>query len=114
MNELATTDLAVARSFYEDLFRWTTEGLDAGRDGPLALAFNDETLNASSWGVSGGAGPHWRPVFTVESIEAALAQVRGLSGKGVRGPLELPDGSTALALDPQGALFGLFAGEVDP
>ncbi len=43
-----------------------------------------------------------------------MRAMRGLGGKEILGPLEIPDGSIAIALDPQGALFGLFAGEVDP
>jgi predicted enzyme related to lactoylglutathione lyase len=34
MNELVTTDIDAARSFYEGLFGWTTEAWDTGPDGP--------------------------------------------------------------------------------
>jgi len=114
MNELATTDVEAARSFYGNLFGWRTETLDGGGDGPLALAHIGETLNAGFFAVQGGAPPHWRPVFTVESTETAMDQARELGGTRLLEPLELPDGSIAMALDAQGALFGLFAGEVDP
>ena len=115
MNELATTDIDAARSFYEGLFGWTTEMVDTGPDGPpMVLAHNGETLNASFSAVEEGEPPHWRPYFTVDSTEAAVERVRELGGKELLAPLEIPDGSIALALDPQGALFGLFAGEVDP
>jgi uncharacterized protein len=115
MNELATTDLEAARRFYEGLFGWMTETVDTGPDGPpMVFANNAETLNASFSAVQGGAPAHWRPYFTVESTEAAVERVRELGGQVLLGPLEHPDGSIAIVLDPQGALFALFAGEVDP
>jgi predicted enzyme related to lactoylglutathione lyase len=114
MNELATTDIEAARSFYEGLFGWTTETVDAGPEGPLALAHNGETLNASFFAVRDGAPAHWRPVFTVESTETAVERVCELGGKQLLEPLELPDGSIAMVLDPQGVLFALFAGDTDP
>ena len=115
MNELATTDMEAAGSFYGDLFGWTTETVDTGPDGPpLVSAYNGKTLNASLSPVEGGAPPHWRPYFTVESVQATLERVGDLGGKCLAGPIPLPDGAIAIVLDPQGAQFGLFEGEVDP
>jgi predicted enzyme related to lactoylglutathione lyase len=115
MNELATTDLDAARAFYEALFGWTTGPIDTGPDGPpMAFARNGETLNASFSLTPPGVPPHWRPYFTVESTAASVAQVREQGGTEVLAPLEVPGGSIAVVLDPQGALFALFAGRVDP
>jgi uncharacterized protein len=112
MNELATGDMDAARSFYEGLFGWTTEMV--ADDPPMGLAYNDGTLNASFGAVEAGATPHWRPYFTVQSVEAALESIRALGGSDLQGPFEIFDGKIALARDPQGALFALFEGEVDP
>lgn len=115
MNELATTDMPAARSFYESLFGWTTEEWDTGPDGPpMVLANNGETVNASFTTTQAGAPAHWRPYFTVESTETAARRVRELGGKVLLEQVEIPDGSLTMALDPEGALFALFAGEVDP
>jgi uncharacterized protein len=115
MNELATTDMGSARSFYEGLFGWTTEMVDTGPDyPPMGLAHNDGTLNASFGAVEDGAPAHWRPYFTVESVEAALGRVGELGGTALWGPLEIFDGTIALVHDPRGAVFALFEGEVDP
>lgn len=43
-----------------------------------------------------------------------MERVRELGGRELLGPQEIPDGSIAIVLDPHGALFGVFAGEVDP
>jgi uncharacterized protein len=115
MNELATTDMDAARPFYEGLFGWTTEMVDTGPgDRPMGLAYNDGALNASFGVAEDGAPPHWRPYFTVESVEAAMGRVRELGGSELHGPVQIFDGTIALVLDPQGALFALFEGEVDP
>jgi uncharacterized protein len=114
MNELATTDMDEARRFYEGLFGWTTETVDTGPDGPpLVMAFNAGTPNAGLLPVEGVA-PHWRPNFTVESAESALKRVRELGGKELVEPVDIGHGSIALMADPQGAVFAIFAGEVDP
>jgi predicted enzyme related to lactoylglutathione lyase len=114
MNELATTDIEAARSFYEDLFDWTTEMIDTGPGGPVMVSVNNRgSLNAT---VSEGHGapPHWRPYFTVESTEAAVERTRELGGGCLLEPVPIPDGSIAIARDPQGATFAFFEGPVDP
>ena len=91
------------------------ETIDTGPDGPpLAGVYNGETLNANISVGTGDQPPHWRPYFTVAATEAAAAHVQELGGRVVFGPFPIPAGSFAVALDPQGAVFALFAGEVDP
>ena len=114
MNELSTTDLDAAGSFYGDLFGWETEKLDTGGGPPYMSARNKGTLNAGMTVVQGGAPPHWKPYFTVEECDAAAEKIGALGGRVLAGPLDVPAGRMAVALDPQGAAFGIFAGEVDP
>jgi predicted enzyme related to lactoylglutathione lyase len=114
MNEFSTTDVEAARSFYGSLFGWTTEVFATGPDGDVLLARNGGSPNAAFFAVQGDEPPHWRPNFTVESTEVAVERVRALGGNALVGPLEIPDGSIAIVLDPQGAELALFAGEVDP
>jgi predicted enzyme related to lactoylglutathione lyase len=114
MNELATGDVAAARSFYEELFGWTTEEVGGSDGPPLVMALNGETLNASLSPVEAGGAPHWRPYFTVESVEEGVRRLRELGGSELLGPEQIFDGAIAVVADPQGAVFALFAGEVDP
>ncbi len=114
MNELSTTDLDAAGAFYEGLFGWTTAPIDTGPEGPAMLAAsNDGRLNASLT-AQADVPPHWRPYFTVESTEATLERAQGLGGTLVFGPQVTPGGTFAILTDPQGAVFGVFQGEVDP
>jgi uncharacterized protein len=99
MNELATTDMKGARAFYEGLFGWTTQTVDTGPDGPpLVMAFNAGTPNAGFFAAD-GAPPHWRPNFTVESIESAVERVRELGGKELVEPMDISHGDIALMAD---------------
>jgi predicted enzyme related to lactoylglutathione lyase len=78
------------------------------------FAHNDGQLNASFGSTEGGAPPHWRPYFTVESTEDAIQRVRELGGEELLGPTPYEHGSIAIAQDPQAAVFSFYAGEVDP
>ena len=114
MNELATSDLGAARGFYAQLFGWPTDALDGAPAGaPSVFALEDGRINAAFFAVPDGLPQHWRPCFTVPSAEEALERVRELGGQQLSEPLEIGDGSLAIARDPQGALFSLFAGETD-
>jgi predicted enzyme related to lactoylglutathione lyase len=113
MNELATTDMKAAGSFYEGLFGWTTEVSDAAAEGP-SIVFNGDNINGAFFAAPEGAAPHWRPCFTVESTDKALQRVGELGGQQLMEPLDIGHGSIAMVLDPQGALFTIFAGETDP
>lgn len=115
INELATTDVDAARAFYEAAFGWTTERVDTGPSGPLIVSANNRgSLNGTISAAQPGEPPHWRPYFTVDSTEATLGRVGELGGRVLVGPLPLPEGSIAIVLDPQGAVFALFEGRVDP
>jgi uncharacterized protein len=52
--------------------------------------------------------------FGVESTEAAIERVRELGGSALLEPVPVPAGSFAIARDPHGAVFAMFAGEFDP
>ncbi|HWH13860.1 MAG TPA: VOC family protein [Miltoncostaeaceae bacterium] len=114
MNELITTDAAGARAFYGALFGWEWDDVDAGDGAPVAFLRNDGAINGSVFAAAGPTPAHWRPCFTVPSVEEATARVRELDGAVLHPGVLLPDGNLALVRDPQGAVLSLFAGETDP
>jgi predicted enzyme related to lactoylglutathione lyase len=110
MNELITPDLDAARAFYEPVFGWATQAFG----GPeMVLVLNRGAVNGSMIAVE-RVPAHWRPCFAVTSTGEALRQVRELGGTVLSEPLEIPDGSLAVAADPEGNPFSLFAGDLDP
>ena len=60
------------------------------------------------------AAPHWRPYFTVDSVETTMERARGLGAVALLDPMRIGDGGIGIVRDPEGAVFGLFEGEVDP
>jgi predicted enzyme related to lactoylglutathione lyase len=62
---------------------------------------------------TGGTASFWQPYFAVDSLDAAQASVRELGGRVLMEPMPVPCGAFVAALDPQGAVFLLLAGELD-
>jgi hypothetical protein len=115
MNELVTTDPDAAGDYYRELFGWTLEPVGGAPDGtPVAFLMLAGRPNASVFRAPEGVRPHWRPCFTVASAEQATRRIRELGGTVLGEPLDIGDGSLALARDPQGAVFTVFEGETDP
>jgi predicted enzyme related to lactoylglutathione lyase len=113
MNELVTADLDAARSFYEQLFGWTTGLVDTGPGGPtLVWVHNDGVLNGHM-SVEPGP-PLWRAYFHVASTTAAIHRLETLGGSVLFGPIVIPTGSFAIERDPQGAEFAVLEGATDP
>jgi hypothetical protein len=125
-NDLMTSDVQGAVKFYSDLFGWeaaavTPEGRPEDehadpQEAERVSIRNEERLNGGIAKLPEGMGeapPHWIVYFSVEDADAAARKIDELGGKIVVGPLEVPAGKLAMAQDPQGALFGIVAGEMD-
>jgi len=115
MNELATSDLEDARRFYGELFGWRAQQLSD--QPPYFSLHNGDRLNGGLTSLPAGAEnvpPHWRPYFTVEDLDAAVATSGERGGRTLLRPVQIPAGRVAALADPQGAVFCLFEGEVDP
>ena len=78
------------------------------------MVFNDASINAAIFVAPEGTPPHWRPCFTIASTEEAVERVTELGGHQLSEPLDIGHGMIAMVRDPQGAVFTMFAGEVDP
>ncbi len=50
----------------------------------------------------------------MQDLDAALQTDAEAGGAPVAGPMTVPAGRFAVVRDPQGAVFGLFAGRLDP
>ena len=113
MNQLNAADVDAARGFYSSLFGWRIETV--AEEPPYWSIQNGETLNGGLMQIPPEAGPpHWLAYFTVESMDDAAARIPELGGKVLVPPMEVPAGRLLVAGDPQGAVFALFEGEVDP
>jgi uncharacterized protein len=109
-NELATPDPARARDFYGELLGWTVEPEESG----YGIVKRDGALNGGVRPAQEDEGPSWLVYFTTASADDTTAAIREAGGKVVVGPIDSAVGRVAIALDPQGARFAVFEGEVDP
>ena len=111
-NELAAPDLDRAVSFYGDLFGWTFQDLEQSPQ-PYRVIMNGERSNGGIREPQEGEPPNWSPYFAVEDIDAGLARLEELGGSKLMEPLDIGLAKFAPVRDPQGAMFQLYAGQLD-
>jgi uncharacterized protein len=112
-NELATTDVEHATSFFGELLGWAYETGDSG----YVSVTNAGRLNGGVREQSEQerrAPPAWLPYFTVDSADGSERQALQLGGRGLLPTADWPRGRYAVMADPQGAAFAVFEGETDP
>ena len=111
-NELHTTDVDAALEFYTGMFGWNTEEMESGGGPRYVVVKVGERSNGGVMGTQEGEPSNWMPYFTVESRDAAVSTT-GEGGGNVLVELEFGPGLVAAIADPQGAIFGVFEGDVD-
>jgi predicted enzyme related to lactoylglutathione lyase len=114
LTQLNTSDPERAQEFYTELFGWRVEQVNGGDQSYWGI-YNGENLNGGMMQLPADAGspPHWLVYFGINDIDAAAERI-GHSGGTVMVPkTEVPGGHILVAQDPQGAVFGLFAGRFD-
>jgi uncharacterized protein len=112
-NELATTDVDRARSFFGELLGWEYETSEGG----YVSIRNVGTLNGgmreqTDW--ERGTQPAWLPYFTVNDADETARRAERLSGRGLMPTTEVHVGRFAVVADPQDAVFAVFEGQTDP
>jgi predicted enzyme related to lactoylglutathione lyase len=129
LNQLNTTDVSAAQKFYGELFGWRAEQVSSGEQEYWGL-YNGDNLNGGMMPMpeqqaQAGVPSHWLVYFTTTDLDASVAKISELGGQILLPPMEIPGvpseesaevegGRIAIAQDPQGAVFGLFEGRVDP
>jgi uncharacterized protein len=113
-NELASPDMDASKEFYSSLFGWTVEPFEGSPDPYLGIKNGD----ASNGGIrelqSPGPPPNWLVYFAIDDIDEGLAKVEQLGGVKHMGPMDIGIAKIAVVADPQGAIFALYAGQLEP
>jgi uncharacterized protein len=112
-NELASPDLDASTEFYSGLFGWTMTPFEGSPQRYLSIR-NGEANNGGMHELEPGTPPHWLVYFGAEDTDAALAKVEALGGTKIGGPIDITMGKIAVVQDPQGAMFALYAGQLEP
>jgi predicted enzyme related to lactoylglutathione lyase len=115
LNQLNTSDPEAAGRFYTGLFGWRVERTGTEEQAYWGL-YNGETLNGGMMPLPPGtpAPPHWLVYFTVASVDDAAATISELGGRIMVPAVTIESMRILVAADPQGAVFALFEGRVDP
>ena len=114
-NELGTPDIDAAASFYGDLLGWTTNAMDLGEMPYLVIKTAAGTNNGGIRPpMPPGTPPFWLAYFAVEEIDAAVAKVTELGGAVLQPATDIGIAKIAVATDPQGAVFALYDGRLEP
>jgi uncharacterized protein len=112
-NELATTDMDGAASFYSQLLGWSTDPMEGMEMPYLVIKASDGNANGGIRPAQGQEPNHWLVYFGTDDADASAAKVTELGGKVFMGPMDIGVGKIAIAQDPQGAVFALFGGNFD-
>jgi predicted enzyme related to lactoylglutathione lyase len=113
-NELATTDLDAAASFYSDLLGWTLEPMEGFGMPYMIIKTSDGHTNGGVRPASESEPCYWLVYFGCDSVKDSLAKISELGGQAIMGPQEIGGGMTlGVAADPQGAVFALYEGRFE-
>lgn len=116
-NDLMTDDPAGSASFYADLFNWDAAEVPGPGDGaPGQMFLLDGAPVASASPAPAGVPTHWSVYFAVDDCDACADAIGAGGGQVTVGPMDIPPGRMAAAVDPTGAHFNVIAlnPEFDP
>lgn len=109
-NELMTSDIEAAKSFYGKLLGWTMEDMPACEMG-YTMAKSDDQEAAGIMGIPKDFSempPSWGCYVTVKDVEAQAKLAVKLGGKIILEPQDIPEvGRFTVISDPQGAILSL-------
>jgi predicted enzyme related to lactoylglutathione lyase len=112
-NELASTDVERAKSFFGELLGWEYETAEGGYVSIRNAAARNGGMREQTERER-GIPPNWLPYFTVEDTDEAAHRAEQLGGRRLMPSTEVHVGRFAVLADPQGAAFGVFEGQTDP
>lgn len=108
-NELMTTDLEGAKSFYSKMFSWQLDDINNEMPYTMAKINNQDTAGMMSMPPEAGEmPPMWGAYITVDDVEASAKQAEALGGKILLEARDIPDvGRFCVISDPQGAAISI-------
>jgi len=102
------TDPAAGKDFYAAVFDYRFEPVPGAPD-DYGTFLVDGRVAGGMGGMlgTGGVPAHWLAYFSVDDVDATVADALAVGGTVVGAPQDTPFGRTALLTDPFGATFGL-------
>lgn len=112
-NELASPDPEASGLFYSRLFDWKIDAMEGMGMPYLVIANSDGHGNGGIRQAADTEPCYWLVYFGSDDATATLARVEELGGTRLSEPMEIPQGTIAVAQDPQGAVFALYGGQFE-
>lgn len=112
-NELATPDLDGSAKFYSELFGWETEEIEGMEMPYRVIKRPDGGTNGGMRAAQENEPPYWLVYFGAEDIDARIEQAEEQGANTLVPKTDIGMGHIAVLQDPQGAVFALFAGELE-
>ncbi|MEV6399002.1 VOC family protein [Streptomyces sp. NPDC051907] len=109
---LLASDLSRAQAFYGAVFGWTFRHARLGDQFSTALHGGAPIAGIGTLEPDWRAPVDWTPYFAVGDADEAAARIQERCATVAVGPLSLPVGRGALAADRDGAVFGIWEGEL--
>jgi predicted enzyme related to lactoylglutathione lyase len=103
------TDPVAGKDFYAAVFGYTYQPIPGAPDGYSTFSV-DGRVAGGMGGTMGatGAPAHWLAYFSVDDVDATVADAQAAGGVITSPPQNTPFGRTALLIDPFGATVGLY------
>jgi uncharacterized protein len=112
-NELVTPDLDAATKFYSELFGWELEDIEGSDQAYKVIKRQDGGANGGMRPAGENEPPFWLVYFGTDDIEAKVKQAAENGANTIMEATDIGMGRIAVLQDPQGAVFALFAGQLD-
>jgi predicted enzyme related to lactoylglutathione lyase len=110
---LTTRDLRAAQDFYHAVLGWDWHSdSKMGDQYRIAHVAGVPVAGVSEVGFVARTAVSWTPYFAVSSADEAVSRSQERGGTTAVGPISLPPGRAALLADRDGAVFGIWEGEL--
>ena len=108
-NELWTSDVKKALTFYETVFGYTRDSMDMGAQGTYYLLKKGDKMRAGVMqSTEPKAPPMWLPYVRVDDCDASTAKAGKLGGRTLLAPTDIPGvGRFAILQDTAGAALAI-------
>ncbi|MDN3293293.1 VOC family protein [Streptomyces ficellus] len=109
---LMTRDLHAAQDFYGAVMGWEFRPARLGKEFSVALADGKPVAGIGALASALQVAVAWTPYFAVQNADETAARIRERSGTVAVGPVAFVLGRGALAADRDGAVFGIWEGQL--
>ncbi|WP_314247336.1 VOC family protein [Streptomyces sp. DSM 40907] len=111
---LMTRDLGTAQHFYGAVVGWRFRPTRLGEAFSVAFQGRVPVAGIGALAADLGVAAAWTPYFAVDDADVAVDRIRERTGTIAVGPVSFESGGrAALVADPDGAVFGIWEGNVE-